>query len=85
MQAAEEGSYVTKKRGVSVQGPRTTYNEAAVTPTGNGLAVGKIITTVENLAGYVGWLLSLPELLKHLQEKILQVLKSLRVKLRYYY
>ena len=75
MQAAEEGSYVRKKRGVSVQGPRTTYNEAAVTPTGNGLAVGKIIT-VENLAGYVGWLLSLPELLKHLQEKILQVLKS---------
>ncbi len=75
MQAAEEGSYVTKKRGVSVQGPRTTYNKAAVTPTGNGLAVGKIIT-VENLAGYVGWPLSLPELLKHLQEMILQVLKS---------
>ena len=47
MQAAEEGPYVTKRRGVSVQGPRTTYNEAAATPTGNGFAASKIITTVE--------------------------------------
>jgi len=47
LQAAEEGSYVTKRRGVSVHGPRTTYNEAAATPIGNGFAVSKIITTVE--------------------------------------
>jgi len=52
LQAAEEGSYVTKRRGVSVQSPRTTYNEAAATPTSNGLAAGRIITE-ESLAGYV--------------------------------
>ena len=70
-------------RGVSVQSPRTTYNEAAATRTSNGLAAGRIITE-ESLAGYVWWLLSLPEPLKHLQEKILQVLKRERVKMGKY-
>ena len=82
MQAAEEGSYVTKKEGSFSPRPPDNVQKAAAMPTGNGFAAGKIITTVENLARNVGWLLSLPELLKHLQEKILQVLKKRRVKLR---
>ena len=63
-----------KRRGVSVQGPRTTYNEAASRPTGADNLLPKKIN-YKSLAGYVWRLLSLPEPLKHLQEQVLQVLK----------
>ena len=41
-----------KRRGVSVQGPRTIYNEAAAVPT-EADALLNLTITEESLAGYV--------------------------------
>ena len=73
LQAAEEGSYVTKKEGSFSPRPPDNIQRGGIKANRGRFAAKKI--TIESLAGYVWWLLSLSEPLKHLQEKVLQVLK----------